>query len=159
MKKAVLLLSAFASLLTSESALAVAGVTVTDFAKSGFCKEFLCGETSPYKSKDGEMAMQIRLAKDPLNYDLLAVLNGKELKRLTIRFTSDGERVDKKALISLLTSLIGHAPADGIVEKIMMSASLKTKKDDLLNNDKLSVDSLSVRAGDVLKKPTIIVDL
>jgi hypothetical protein len=36
---------------------------------------------------------------------------------------------------------------------------VKTKKDELANNEKLPVEDITVVAGKVLKKPTVIIDL
>jgi hypothetical protein len=134
-------------------------LTAPDIMKSAFCKEYACDDTSPYKDKDGRFLMQLRLAKDPLNLDLLVMLNGSAIKKLTFKFTNDEGKVDRKALSSLLTFLLGHAPADKDLDKIIEKAAVKTKKDELANNEKLPVEDITVVAGKVLKKPTIIIDL
>lgn len=134
-------------------------LTAADIMKSSFCKEYSCDDTSPYKNKEGEMAMQLRLAKDPLNLDLLIILDNSNLKRLTFKFTNDDSKVDRKALVSLLSFLLGRAPNEQIVDKIAANALVKTKKAQLLQNEKVALEHLSVVSGNVLKKPTVVIDI
>ncbi|MCC2678574.1 MAG: hypothetical protein K0R29_1150 [Pseudobdellovibrio sp.] len=134
-------------------------LTATDLLKSTFCKEYSCDDTSPYKNKEGQMAMQMRLAKDPLNLDLLVLLDGANLKTLTFKFTNDDSKVDRKALVSLLTFLLGRSPNEQIVDKIAANAVIKTKKDQLLQNEKVALENLNVISGNVLKKPTVIIEI
>lgn len=133
--------------------------TAADLMKSSFCKEYACDDTSPYKNKEGQMAMQVRLAKDPLNLDLLVLLDNTNLQRLTFKFTNDDSKVDRKALTSLLTSLLGHSPNEQILDKIAANAVVKTKKAKLLENEKVALEKLSVVSGNVLKKPTVVIDM
>jgi hypothetical protein len=133
--------------------------TATDIMKSDFCKEYLCDDTSHYKNKEGQMAMQLRLAKDPLNLDLLILLDNSNLKRLTFKFTNDDSKVDRKALVSLLSFLLGHAPNEQVVDKLVANALVKTKKDQLLQNEKVVLETLTIVSGNVLKKPTVVIDM
>ena len=129
-----------------------------DLMKSPFCQEFACDDTSPYKDKDGNMAIQIRLAKDPLNFDLLGQLKGSNFSKLTFKFTNDEGVVNKTAFKSLVTSLLGKAPSEPEVDKIVAAALLKTKKVDLPNAEVNPLDKFKVRAGNVLKKPTVVIE-
>jgi hypothetical protein len=146
-------------LVTSFSVEAKRSLTSSDIMKSAFCKEYACDDTSPYKNKEGQMAMQLRLAKDPLNLDLLVLLAGNNLKQLTFKFTNDDSKVDRTALNALLRFLLGHDPDSKVVDKISANAVVKTKKDDLLKNEKVRLEDLTVTAGNVLKKPTIVIEL
>jgi len=133
-------------------------IKAADIMKSSFCKEYSCDDTSPFK-EDGQLVMQLRLAKDPLNLDLMAFLEGANIKRLVFKFSNDDSKVDRKALVSLLSFLLSHAPNDQIVDKIVANAVVKTKKDQLLQNEKVALENLSVVAGNVLKKPTVVIEL
>lgn len=133
--------------------------TSSDIMKSIFCKEYACDDTSPYKNKENQTVMQLRLAKDPLSLDLLIQLEGANIKRLTFKFINDDSKVDRTALVKLLTYLLGHAPNDQVVNKIIANAETKTKKDQLMDNEKVALESLSVLGGNVLKKPTVVIDL
>ncbi len=154
MKSLLSVLLSFACLTANSKTL-----TPADIMKSPFCKEYACDDTSPYKNPEGQMAMQLRLAKDPLNLDLLILLEGPNLKRATFKFTNDESKVDRKALVSLLTFLLGHAPNDQIVDKIAANAAVKTKKVELMQNEKVVLENLSVISGNVLKKPTVVIEL
>jgi hypothetical protein len=46
-----------------------------------------------------------------------------------------------------------------VVDKISANAVVKTKKDELLKNEKVRLEDLTVTAGNVLKKPTIVIEL
>ena len=133
-------------------------LTASDIMKSSFCKEYACDNTSAFKDKEGQISMQMRLAKDPLNLDLLIILDGQNLKSLTFRFQNDESKVDRKALVSLLTFLLGHTPNSQIVDKIVAEAVVKTKKEELLAKEAVPLEALFLRSGNVLKKPTILID-
>lgn len=130
-------------------------VASTKLYGSNFCREYACDDTSPYKTAEGETLVQIRLAKDPLNLDLRGTLNGSVFKELTLRFSHDDGHVDRKVVRDLLTTLTGKAPADADLDKVIASATEKTRKDDFDVKEAVKVGSLSIRSGAVLKKPTI----
>lgn len=133
--------------------------SVSDLTKTSFCAEYGCIPASPYVDKHGERLNFFKLSKDPLNLDLLAVLKtGDSFKRLTFKFVSGEPVVNKKALESLLKSLIGKDVSADIFEKINTAALVKTKKDALMENEAIKLESLTVRAGLILKKPTVQID-
>lgn len=131
--------------------------TSEDFAKTEFCKKLQCSASSPYKEKNGEMAILYRL-KDSLSFDLLSTVDDGKLKTLTFKFINEEGEVDKQLVALLLTSALGRSPSEAELEKVVAGAKTKTTRDQFASAEKVKFDRLSVVSGKVLKKPTIEIE-